>query len=78
MTQNELIEEVERLQQANRVLRRTISIQNEQLRRGGMSNQIRRLRAKLAEWEDSSQLMNGGYYHGSKFILPFRDWEDDE
>lgn len=78
MTQNEIIQEMERLQQEVRVLRRTISIQQEQLKRGGMTNQIRRLRARLAEWEDSSQLMNGGYYHGSRFILPFRDWEDDE
>lgn len=72
-TNDELQAEVKRLEEENKLLRRTLSIQQEQMKRGGMSDEHHRLRAKLAEWEGSMPLMNGGYYHGSRFIRPFED-----
>ena len=68
--------EITRLEQDNTLLRKTISIQQEQMKHGGISDETRRLRAKLAEWEGSMPLMNGGYYHGSRFIRPFEDNPD--
>lgn len=72
-TNDELQAEVNRLEAENKLLRRTLTIQQEQMKHGGMSDEHRRLRAKLAEWEGSMPLMNGGYYHGSRFIKPYDD-----
>lgn len=75
-TVEQLADEVAALEKENALLRRTIAIQQEQMRRGGHDKENRRLRAKIAEWEGSMPLMNGGYYHGARFIRPFVDNED--
>lgn len=73
MTDMDLQQRIAKLEEENRLLRRTIKIQEEQMKRGGFDQENRRLRAKLAEWEGSSALMNGGYYHGTRFIRPYVD-----
>jgi hypothetical protein len=64
------------LEAENALLRRTIEVQKRQMQSMGGTNETRRLRAKLAEWEGSTRLMNGGYYHGGRFIKPYVDDED--
>lgn len=72
-TNEELQAEVTRLEEENKLLRRTISIQKQQMKHGSMDNELIRLRKKLAEWEDSMPVINGGYYHGARFIRPYVD-----
>lgn len=64
------------LEAENALLRRTIELQKRQMKSMGGTNETRRLRAKLAEWEGNTHLMNGGYYHGGRFIKPYTDGED--
>ena len=67
---------IDRLEQENWLLRKTIEIQKRQIMAGGWGEEISRLRAKIAEWEGSSRFLNGGYYHGNRFITPYRDRHD--
>lgn len=67
---------IEKLREENRLLRKTLKIQKEQMRGGNMMGELRRLRAKIAEWEGSMMLFNGGYHHGDRFIRPFLDREE--
>lgn len=69
-------ETIAALEAQNALLRRTIEGHKRQLQSMGSTDETRRLRAKLAEWEGSTRLMNGGYYHGGKFIKPYVDDED--
>lgn len=69
-------ERIAALEAENALLRRTIEVQIRQMNSMGGTNETRRLRAKLAEWEGSSRLMNGGYYQGGRFIKPYVDDED--
>jgi len=70
-------ERIAELEAENALLRKTIEFQERQQRAGIGSDEIRRLRAKLAEWEGSTRYINGGYYHGNKFIKPFLDMQDN-
>lgn len=72
-TNDELQAEIARLEEENKLLRRTIDIQIRQMKHGSTDDEVRRLRARLAEWEGSMPLMNGGYYHGARFIRPYQD-----
>ena len=72
-----LVARVAELEAANAALRRTITIHERQLQHISRDDEVRRLRAKLAEWEGSSQLMNGRYYHGSRVIRPYVDREEE-
>jgi len=71
---NETIEEkAARLEAENTSLRRVIEIQKKQMKGFNTHEETRRLRAKIAEWEGASDRINGGYYHGSRFIQPYQD-----
>jgi hypothetical protein len=69
-------ERIATLEAGNALLRRTIEVQKRQMRAMGSTDETRRLRAKLAEWEGNTRLMNGGYYHGGRFIKPYVDDQD--
>lgn len=73
MTDQERIAELEA---ENALLRRTIEGHKRQMQSMGQTDETRRLRAKLAEWEGNTWLVNGGYYHGDRFIRPYVDDED--
>lgn len=77
MTEDQLRAEVERLARENDLLRRTIEMQKRQMQVGGWADEVKRLRAKIAEWEGNTRLLNGGYYHGSRFIRPYLDRGDE-
>ena len=64
------------LEAENALLRKTIELQKRQMIHGSADEEVRRLRAKIAEWEGSSDYMNGGFYHGNKFIRQFIDRGD--
>jgi hypothetical protein len=55
------------------LLKRVIEMKDRQIKSGGWEDEVRRLRAKIAEWEGSSRYINGGYHHGSRFIMPYVD-----
>jgi hypothetical protein len=74
---NETIQQkVERLEAENVSLRRVIEIQKKQMKGFNTNEETRRLREKIAEWEGTSTCINGGYYHGSRFIRPYQDNPD--
>lgn len=55
------------------LLKRVIEMKDRQIKSGGWEDEVRRLREKIAEWESSSRYINGGYYHGNRFIMPYVD-----
>ncbi len=69
----EMEAEIARLNDENNLLRRTIELHKRQVLSGGMNEENRRLRAKIAEWEGWMRPINGGYYHGARFIRPYQD-----
>lgn len=68
---------VEELEKENSLLRKVIEMQQKQMQNMAVSDEVRRLRAKIAEWEGSTRLVNGGYYHGDRFIHPYMDLSAD-
>lgn len=73
MTEDQLKARIKVLENENALLRTTVEIQKRQMQIGGFDREVKRLRAKIAEWEGSTTLMNGGYYHGARFIRPYDD-----
>ncbi|WP_188064124.1 hypothetical protein [Sphingobium sp. KCTC 72723] len=71
-------EHITALTDENILLRKTIEIQKRQMQEMYRGDEVNRLRAKLAEWEDSMPRINGGYYHGKRFIVPYRDHYSDD
>lgn len=73
-----LFDEIEALKAENDLLRKTIEVQKRQVQAGAFPEEMRRLRAKIAEWEGSTRYINNGYYHGGRFISPYMDDDDSQ
>ena len=78
MSEDEMKDRITELEEENRLLRRTIEIQQRQMKAGVWDEEVKRLRAKIAEWEGSTALINNGYYHGARFIRPYEDLGPDD